>query len=689
MKLIKLPVIAISTVMGLVACGDDNSTIAAPDSGLNPPVEISSGSDVLSSGAGAFDNGLSSSSNEVPGNVVSSPSGVPGSDVLSSSAVVPGIGPSSSSAVIPGNNVSSSSVVIPGNNVSSSSNVIPGHNTSSSSVVVPGSSESGDNENDLEDARTLNGTQILLKLAGTSATVENNNGCVEVADKAATITCPGAYYVTGEASDFQVVVNTPAAEKEGNTGIYLYNATIKSSNSPILIKNADKAVIHLVKGTTNVLEDGNGNHAFTNVGGKQDTSNAVIYSKDDMNIKGAGKLTVTAKFKNGIQSTNDLKIKNGDITVVAPENGIKGKGSLEVSGGTLNITAQKGDGLESNECVKNNDGSFKDTVATKGIVKITGGNITIKAGDDGIDAANYILLNDSTEEAKIKVTATGKGLAAEKFIYVDGSTLEVNSDDDALHTHWQVYMNGGNVTLSSKDDGIHADSALYLKGSTINVVTASEGLEAFRIFAEGGVTSVFATNDGWNAAGGPKNSNSSMAMFSESSGHLVISGGYHYISIKGNMVDGLDANGTGKMTGGVVIVEITGQSYENSGMGGFGGGGMGGGFNFGGGWGMGGQQGGSDCGAYNFAGGLIDTDDGFTITGGVLLAFGNYTMDVPGCTALNYNSNNYYGSDKAAFKPTYQGNYILYGGEVKSAAQVQTSGMKEFKFPNGVSYMYK
>ena len=669
MKLIKLPVIAISTVMGLVACGDDNSTIAAPDSGLNPPVEISSGSDVLSSGAGAFDNGLSSSSNEVPGNVVSSPSGVPGSDV------------SSSGTVIPGNNISSSGAVVPGNNVSSSSVLIPGHNTSSASIVVPGSSESGDNENDLDDARTLNGTQILLKLAGTSATVENNNGCVEVADKSATITCPGAYYVTGEASDFQVVVNTPAAEKEGNTGIYLYNATIKSSNSPILIKNADKAVIHLVKGTTNVLEDGNGNHAFTNVGGKPDTAKAVIYSKDDMNIKGAGKLTVTGKFKNGIQSTNDLKIKNGDITVVAPENGIKGKGSLEISGGTLNVTAQKGDGLESDECVeekKGNEFVFKDTVANKGIVKITGGNITIKAGDDGVSAANYVVVNDSTEKSKIKITATDKGLAAEKFIYVNGGDININADDDALHTHWRVYMNDGNVEISAKKKGIHADSAIYLKGSTVNVTTSYEAIEAYEIFAEGGVTSVFATNDGWNAAGGPKNPNSSMAMFSESSGNIVISGGYHYISIKGNMVDGLDANGTGKMTGGVVIVEITGQSYES----------QGGGMNFGG-WGMGGQQGGNNCGAYNFAGGLVDTDDGFTITGGVLLAFGNYTMDVPGCAEVTYNTNTYYGSDKAAFKPTYQGKYVIYGGEVKSVSQVQTNGMKEFKFPNGVSYMYK
>lgn len=669
MKSMWLPAIAFSAVLGFVACSDDNGTGAEPNNnplsetdpyGYNIPGDVIPGTEIPGT--------------ETPGNQIPETQ-VPGTEIPSET--VPG-------GEIPGGNlpgdVSSSSTLLPGGDVPAfSSSSMGGANPGGQ---TPGNNESGDDENDNEDARTLNGTQILLKLAGTSATVENNNGCVDVADKSATITCPGAYYVTGEASDFQVVVNTPAADKEGNTGIYLYNATIKSSNSPILIKNADKAIIHLVKGTTNVLEDGNGNHAFTNVGGKQDTSKAVIYSKDDMNIKGAGKLTVTAKFMNGIQSTNDLKIKNGDITVTAPENGVKGKGSLHISGGTLNITAQKGDGLESNECVENNDGSFKDTVATKGIVKITGGNITIKAGDDGIDAANYILVNDSTEEAKIKVTATSKGLVAEKFIYVDGGTLDVTSDNDALHTHWQIYMNGGNVTVNAKDDGVHADSALYLKGSTVNVVTAKEGIEAYRIFAEDGVTSVFATDDGWNAAGGPKDPNSQMAMFGESSGHIVISGGYHYISTKGNMVDGLDANGTAKMTGGVLIVEFTGQTYDSQGgMGGFGGG-----FGF---PGMGGQQGGNNCGAYNFPGGLIDTDDGFTITGGVLLAFGNYSMDVPGCAEVTFNNSSYYGSNNAAFKPSYQGNYILYGGEVKSVAQVQTSGMKEFKFPNGVSYMYK
>ena len=669
MKFIKMPLIAVSAVLGLMACSDDKGTGAEANNDILAPVVDPYGNEVIGSNTPGNDapNGAISG-NDVPG------SQLPGNDVSggTNSGNEPPV--TDPGAQVPGNDAPNGAI--------SSSSDIPGNapgGISSSSNGVPGGQVPGDDENDLEDARTLTGTEILLKVAGTSATVENNNGCVNIESNSATITCPGAYYVTGESSDFQLVVNTPAAEKEGNTGIYLNNATLKSRNAPILVKNADKAVLHLVKGTTNVVEDGNGDHLFTTVNGKQDTAKAAIYSKDDMNIKGAGTLTVKGNFKNGIQSSNDLKIKNGNITVVANENGVKGKGSLEISGGVLNITSQNGDGLESDECVENADGSFKDTVANKGIVKITGGNITINAKDDGIDAANYILISDSTEAATLKITSTGKGLAAEKYIYVNGGTLDVKADDDALHTHWQVYMNAGNVTVSSKDDGIHADSALYMKGSTINVVTASEGIEAYRIFAEGGITSTFATNDGWNGAGGPKDPGAGgYSAFSESGGHIVISGGYHYISAKGSMIDVLDANGSAKMSGGVVILEITGESYEN-GMGGMGG------WGFPGGGGMGGGGGCSE----NMAGGLIDTDTGFEISGGVLLAFGNYSTDLPNCATVTYTNSNYYGTDKAAFKPTYQGNAIIYGGEVKSVAQVQTNGMTEVKFPNGVSYMYK
>jgi hypothetical protein len=665
MKFLKLPVMAASAALIVMACSDESSTVK-PDEGALTPAEQSSSSEVV--GNEVVNNGTSSSSNAVSGNEA------PNSGVSSSGNTDP-------ANQVPNNGTSSSNNQAPVNGSSSSSGVVPGDGASSSGTVVPGSTASGDDENDNEDARTLDGTQILLKLAGTSATIENNNGCVDVKEKSATITCPGAYYVTGEASDFQVVVNTPAAENEGNTGIYLHNATIKSSNSPILVANADKTVLHLVKGTTNVVEDGNGNHVFTKVNGEQDTSKATIYARDDLNIKGAGTLTVKGKFKNGIQCSNDLKIKNGNITVEAEENAIKGKGSLQISGGTLNLTAKKGDGLESDECEEAQDGSCKNIVEGKGIVDIRGGNVTINAADDGIDAANYIRISDSTDAATVKVTATGKGLVAEKYIYVDGGKTEVKSTgDDALHTHWQIFLNAGEVTVNAKDDGIHADSALYMKGSTINVVTANEGIEAYKIFAEGGITATFATNDGWNGAGGPKENAGGYSMFSESSGHIVVSGGYHYIASKGNMIDVFDANGSAKMTGGVLILEITGQSYESQG------GGMGMGMGF---PGMGGQQGGGNGCPSNMAGGLIDTDTGFEITGGVLLAFGDYSTDTPNCASVSFTSDNWYGSDKAAFKPEYKGSTIFYGGEVKSVSQVNTAGMQELKFPNGKVYMYK
>lgn len=132
MKTTKLSVISVSAALSLIACSGDNP-VAEPGGEAYPPVESSS--------AVVFP--------------VESSSAVWNPVDLSSSAMVPV--------------ESSSSLVFPV--------------TSSSSIAGPVVSSSSDDENDLEDARTLNGTQILLKLAGTTATVENNNGCVEIADK--------------------------------------------------------------------------------------------------------------------------------------------------------------------------------------------------------------------------------------------------------------------------------------------------------------------------------------------------------------------------------------------------------------------------------------------------------------------------------------------------------------------------
>lgn len=505
-----------------------------------------------------------------------------------------------------------------------------------------------------------NGNTPVITYAASGASVANNNNCVEVNGGEVVITCAGDYDFSGSytGNDAQIRVYSPKSD----SGVYLNLRGLTLTNNAdavIYVQMASKVFVVAKAGTENTLSDASTRtKAFTYVNAngetKVDTTGACIYAKDDLTIKGEGSLTVKGNYNNGIHTSNDLRFRGETtVNVTAKNHGMKGKGLVDIEKGTITVKATSGDGIKSDEYAVN--GNDTVIVEGKGIVSITGGTIDITAGDDGIQAFNNIIF--------------------------DAGTVKVNASNDGIHSEQNVQMNGGIISVTAGDDGIHADSALHLAGSTVNVEKAVEGMEAFYIFAEGGITATYGTDDGWNAAGGsadPGTSSGSQwggfgggGMQSSSKGYIVITGGYHYISASGNDIDVLDANGTAKQSGGVVIVEIPASS-----------GGMGGGSRPG-------QSGSSGSCSTNMAGGLIDTDNGFTITGGVFLGFGSQTEEYPNCTATSYTAGTAYGSASAAFAPKGTGSMILYGGSVTSVAQVNTSGMQTVEFPNGLKYYYK
>ena len=541
-----------------------------------------------------------------------------------------------------------------------SSSSVAGVTPTSSEGNVPASSAGTSSAVVVEPS---NGNAPVITYAASGATVTNNNNCVQVNGGEVVITCAGDYDFSGSytGNDAQIRVYSPKSD----SGVYLNLRGLTLTNNadaPIYVQMASKVFVVAKSGTENTLSDGSTrtkSFTYVNANGetKVDTTGACIYAKDDLTIKGEGTLTVKGNYNNGIHTSNDLRFRGETtVNVTAKNNGLKGKGLVDIEKGTITVKATSGDGIKSDEYAVNG----KDTVIVegKGIVNITGGTIDITAGDDGIQAFNNIIF--------------------------DAGTVKVNASNDGIHSEQNVQMNGGTITVTAGDDGIHADSALHLAGSTVNVEKAVEGMEAFYIFAEGGITATYGTDDGWNAAGGsadPGTSSGSQwggfgggGMQSSSKGYIVITGGYHYISASGNDIDVLDANGTATQKGGVVILEIPASS-----------GGMGGG--------MGGRPGqsgssGSGC-STNMAGGLIDTDNGFTITGGVMLGFGNQTEEYPNCSSTSYTAGTAYGSANAAFAPKGSGSMILYGGSVSSVSQVSTSGMKQVAFPNGLVYYEK
>ena len=529
---------------------------------------------------------------------------------------------------------------------------------SSSSTGLIGSSAGGSNDSpdtEEDDVVSLDGSETTITFSGTDATVTNDNGCLTKGDKSITVTCSGNYYLQGTATDFQVIVSTAAGDT-GKVDLFLNGVSLKSSDAPIYVQNAEKAELHLVQGTTNTIEDGSTRpqtHTFNN---KVDTAKAAIYAKDDLSIKGSGSLTVKANYNNGIHTSNDLKIKKstGTLNVTAKNCGLKGKASLTINGGNITVNAS-GDGIKSDE-----DDTAK-LAEGKGFVMIAGGTITITSAFDGISASNTVQFTkgETTDEPTVKITAGGgqtclgnstggqggrggwgmmgggnscspdssmKGIKADSNIVIEAGKIDVNSHDDGIHSDGNITVSGGFASVKTDDDGLHAEKALTIKDGVVEVATAYEGMEGAEMNFEGGVTSVVTTNDGWNAAGGTSTSTGGNqggrgGGFGRSDGSKAkVTGGFHYIYVGTGDTDGLDSNGDIDISGGVVVIECR----MNGGM-----------------------------------GGMVDSDGSTSITGGKLLGFGTNNSEEGTQYSVNFTADNYYGTSDIAFKPSFSGSKMV------------------------------
>lgn len=159
-----------------------------------------------------------------------------------------------------------------------------------------------------------------------------------------------------------------------------------SSTSPIYINNADKTIITLADSSDNTITDSR--NAKTDDDTDKDISGSAIYSKDDLTINGNGNLTVTGNYNNGIVCKNDLKLSGGNITVKALNNGIKGSDSVTIKNDVSIDISCDGDGIKTDYDTTSN----KD----KGYIHIESGNITIKSIGDCLKADTYITIDNGT-----------------------------------------------------------------------------------------------------------------------------------------------------------------------------------------------------------------------------------------------------------------------------------------------------
>ncbi|WLF69416.1 carbohydrate-binding domain-containing protein [Clostridium septicum] len=423
---------------------------------------------------------------------------------------------------------------------------------------------------------------------------------LDLSSKNETISKSGVYEIKGTLEEGSLVVDVDKNNDSGVVYLVLNGVNISSNDSaPIYIKGAKKVVIILENGTENTIYQGS--EVVVN---DSNEPSAAIYSKADLSITGEGSLKVTSDYNDGITSKDDLKITNGNIEINAKSDGVVGKDLLAIEKANITIKAGK-DGMRSTNDIdegKGNivieDGNFtvevdEDGIQAYGLLQISGGNFNIITaggadlnteikGDMGggmmwgkpQDPYNSQMqqvpempqnpqmpqtsempqmpqkpqmpqtpeMPQASEETQVaeateEDSASNNAIQGGSLLLTNG-TFNVSSYDDALHSKGDLEIQGGEYTIASGDDGIHADGTVHIVDGKIDITTSYEGIEGINFTLDGGNINLVAKDDGINV--------------NDSNGILTINGGQIHINVSG---DGVDSNGTIKMTDGMVTVD--------------------------------------------------------------------------------------------------------------------------------------
>ncbi len=462
----------------------------------------------------------------------------------------------STSPTISGTDLPAATVATGSGNTDASS---PATETSQASTTTSPTGESVSSNIDLLETHEAEGDYTwveskVVEIALADGASSASSQAVKISGNQITISASGTYRLTGTLSDGQVLVESA---DDGLVQLILNGVDINSNTTaPIYIKTAEKTVVILADSTQNVLTD-TPNYVFASA--DEDEPKATLFSNDDLTIYGAGTLTLVGQYNDAISTDDGLLINAANISIQAVDDGIRGKDYLVIRDTTLEVVSG-GDGLKSDNDDAEKLGQIQisnstlkissvgDAISAEGVVTILSGDFSLTSGDSSFDP-------DSMSAKAIK------GLAS---VVIEGGSFVIDAADDALHSNGDITVNDGTFTIATGDDGLHADLTLTINAGIIDITGCYEGLESQVVTINGGEISLFASDDGINAAGGADGSgmNGGWGMpggqapwdqaGAASDYWVYLNGGKVYVNAGG---DGIDSNGSIEMTGGVVLVD--------------------------------------------------------------------------------------------------------------------------------------
>ena len=289
----------------------------------------------------------------------------------------------------------------------------------------------------MELTKIMQDSDMDATLDDTNATyvdVENNSGY--------TITDAGVYVFTGSANDYTITVD---AQEE--VWIVLDNTSIVNEDSPAIdIKNAAKAYVystgdnHLETTTKDCPIEADCDIVLCGNGALRLNSQESCVKSDATVAFVSGTYELTSA-KHGIKADNAIIVVNANISIISTEDGLHAENSEDDTLGYVYIGSGKISIQSSSDAIHAGsllqvDGGEIDLDAWEGmeatVVQVNGGNVSIHAVDDAINAGK-------------------KSKSYKPLIEINGGTLTIvmaEGDNDAMDSNSDISINGGTVDIT-------------------------------------------------------------------------------------------------------------------------------------------------------------------------------------------------------------------------------------------------
>lgn len=370
------------------------------------------------------------------------------------------------------------------------------------------------------------------------------------------ITEGGDFEVSGTLADGMIYVNTPYKVK-----LRLSGASITNSNGPVIyFDKTKKSFITLTEGTVNTLTDSSVRTA------ENEDASAPLFSDDNLEIKGAGTLIVNGNYKHGVASDEDISIEEGTYIInSAAGDGIHAKYDCEISGGDITIKAYN-DGIQAAEYDLLINNAVIDITSTAPIERDDGEQMG--SGFGGIDPSEFEGLTQEETRALIEEKiANGEMTMPERAeISQPQATDETAAEDEnisakGLKAQYDLSIADSEISLNTTDHAVHSRGDIIIESGAVNIYSScGKGISGHGdVTINGGTVNVEYSTEGI-----------------ESKAILIINGGD--INVK-STDDGLNAGGTGgaqmgggmggrpaDMQGGMTPPDIAGETTTNGGQ---------------------------------------------------------------------------------------------------------------------------